>query len=46
MFQGLFEIIFGLLTILKFELVEIVKSMFQGLTWTFQLIFVPWTSLN
>jgi len=39
-----FELIFGLLTTAKCELVEIEKFIFQGLTWLFQLIFGFWTS--
>ena len=34
-----FELIFGLLTIPKSELVEVQKAMFQGLACQFELIF-------
>jgi len=39
-----FELIFGLLTIPKYYMVEVEKSMFQGFAWHFQLIFGFWTN--
>ena len=39
-----FELIFGLLIIPKCDLVEVEKTMFQGLACHFQLIFGLWTS--
>jgi len=47
MFEGLvsdLEIIFGLLTIPKCELIEVEIPKFQGLAWQFQLIFGHWTN--
>jgi len=42
MFQGVachFELIFGFLTIPKFDLGEFEKAMFQGFEWHSELIF-------
>jgi len=47
MFEGLachFELIFGLLTIPKCDLLDVEKAMFQGLACKSQLIFGLWTS--
>jgi len=44
MFQELpwhLELIFGLLTITKFDLIEVEKSMIQGLLCHFELILAP-----
>jgi len=49
MFQGiawLFELIFGLLTIPKCDVIKVEKAMFQRLTFHFELIFASWSAQN
>ena len=39
-----FELIFGLLTIPKCDLLEVQKEMFERFAWYFQNIFALWSS--